>query len=158
MLNMDHRQLISDYEAAPALVRKSVAGLSREQLTARPIAGKWSILEVVCHLADFEPVYAGRMKWVIAEDDPILPSGNPDRFAARLAYHDRDLEEELTIIEATRRSMTRILRTLSTADFARTGRHTVDGPLSVETLLKRVTGHVTHHLPFIEEKRKALGV
>ncbi len=155
---MDFSRLIADYEAGPARLRTLVKGLGQEQLKARPVAGKWSILEVVCHLGDFEPIYASRMKWVIAEDGPLLPSGDPDRFAARLAYHERDLAEELSIIEAVRTSTTRILRTLTPADFARTGTHTSDGPLSVEQLLTRVTGHITHHLPFIEEKRKALGL
>ena len=54
--------LIDTYLAGPALLREAVAGLNRDQLLARPVPGKWSTLEVVCHLADFEPVYADRMK------------------------------------------------------------------------------------------------
>src|SRR5665213_678864 len=57
--------------------------------------GKWSTLEVICHIADFEPVYADRMKRVIAEDYPLLLAGDPDIFQARLAYSNRDAEEEL---------------------------------------------------------------
>ncbi len=153
---MDQTALIRDYEAGPGQLRLLVQGLSAEQLTARPIPGKWSILEVVCHLADFEPIYAGRMKWVIAQDQPLLPGGDPDLFAARLAYHERDVEEELAIIAAVRSSTARILKTLKPGDFARTGQHTSDGPLSLEQLLSRVTGHITHHLPFISEKLAAL--
>ena len=46
--------------------------MTQEQLIARPIPGKWSTLEVVCHLADFEIVYADRIKRVIAENEPTL--------------------------------------------------------------------------------------
>ncbi len=46
-----------------------MAGVSREQLDAHPVPGKWSICEVVCHIADYEPVYADRMKRVIAENE-----------------------------------------------------------------------------------------
>jgi hypothetical protein len=65
---VDYSQLINDYLAGPQLLRKAVAGLSREQLLARPIPGKWSTLEVVCHLADFEIVCADRLKRVVAEN------------------------------------------------------------------------------------------
>jgi hypothetical protein len=69
-------QLIDDYLAGPPLLRQAVAGISREQFIARPIPGKWSTLEVVCHLADFEIVYADRIKRVV----PLLRASAPARF------------------------------------------------------------------------------
>src|SRR6516164_969377 len=95
-------QMTDAYLAALQTLRRAVAGMSREQLTARPVPGKWSTLEVVCHLADFDPIYADRMKRVIAEDRPALLGADQDRFAAALAYHQREAEEELAIIEKTR--------------------------------------------------------
>ena len=77
-------QLIDDYLAGPARLRKAVAGLSREQLLARPVAGKWSTLEVVCHIVDFDPVYSDRMKRTIAEDNPQILGADEKRFAALL--------------------------------------------------------------------------
>ena len=68
--------LIDDYLAGPQLLRKAVAGMSQEQLIARPVAGKWSSLEVICHLADFEIVGADRIKRVIAENEPTLLGGD----------------------------------------------------------------------------------
>ena len=62
--------LIEQYLAGPSELRAAVKGMTREQLVARPVAGKMSTLEVVCHLVDFDPVYAQRMKCVIAEDSP----------------------------------------------------------------------------------------
>lgn len=153
---MDTKTLITQYAAGSGELRAAVAGMTREQVLARPVPGKWSTLEVVCHLADFEPIYADRMKRVIAENEPNLPSGDPDVFAARLAYHDRDLGEELNLIDVTRRQMLRILSQLAPADFARTGRHTMDGPLTLEELLHRITIHIPHHVQFIAEKRAAL--
>ncbi len=105
-------QKIADYLDGARLLREAVRGLNREQLLARPVAGKWSTLEVVCHLADFEPILADRMKRVIAEDRPQLIGADEGRFAAALAYHERNLEEELTIVEHTRSQLARILRTL----------------------------------------------
>ena len=151
-------QLIEEYLAGPSLLRRAVAGLNAEQLRARPIPGKWSTLEVVCHLSDFETVYADRMKRVIAEQEPPLRNGDPDLFAASLAYESRDLDEELTLIEMKRRQMARILQAVPPQAFGRTGIHSSDGPISLETLLRRITGHIPHHARFIDQKRKALGV
>ena len=138
------------------MLREATRGMTREQAVARPIAGKWSTLECVCHIADFEIVYADRLKRVIAENEPTMFGGDPDVFAAALAYHERDLNEELSLIEACRAQVARILRTLKDADFDRVGKHSEAGPLSLQTLLERVTGHIAHHVKFIDEKREAL--
>src|SRR5215470_13004230 len=96
-------QMIDAYLAGVQTLRRAVAGMSREQLLARPVAGKWSTQEVVCHLADFDPILADRMKRVIAEDRPTLLGADENRFVSALAYPERDVAEELDIIEHTRR-------------------------------------------------------
>jgi uncharacterized damage-inducible protein DinB len=152
------QEMIDTYLAGPPMLRRAVAGMSREQVTARPVPGKWSTLEVVCHLADFEPILADRMKRVIAEDRPTLVGADENRFAAALAYAERDLEEELVLIERTRSQMARILRTLRPEALARVGVHNERGPRTLEQLLATVSSHIPHHVRFIEEKRKALGL
>jgi hypothetical protein len=154
---MDNNRMIEDYIAGARQLRDGVSGLLPAEVKLRPIAGKWSTLEVVCHLADFEIMYADRMKRVIAEHEPRLPSGDESLFAARLAYHDRDLGLELALIDAIRGQVATILRTLRPDDFQRCGIHSEAGPLTLETLLQRAAGHITHHLKFIAEKRQALG-
>ena len=150
--------LLTDYLAGPGALRKAVEGLTREQLVARPVPGKMSTLEVVAHLADFEPVYADRMKHVIAEDQPSFAGGFHQQFAEHLAYDQRDIEEEINLMKVTRSQMVRILRSLPTAAFERTGIHSVDGAMTLRTLLERITNHIPHHAQFIAEKRKAMGL
>src|SRR5437763_13524503 len=115
--------LIEQYLQGPQQLRQAVAGITGEQLLARPVAGKWSTLEVVAHLADFDPILADRVKRILALDNPPLTGADENRFAAALAYHDRDLEEELAIIERTRSQLARILRKQSDAVLQRTGVH-----------------------------------
>ena len=153
---MDHDALIEQYLAGPDLLRRAIAGLTKGQLLARPIPGKWSTQEVVCHLADYEPIYADRMKRVIALKEPELLKGDPGLFAERLAYDQRDVQEELALIELVRKQMARILRSLTPEDFQRKGGHSRDGALTLEELLQRITGHIPHHVRFIEEKKKVL--
>ncbi|MCA9143861.1 MAG: DinB family protein [Planctomycetaceae bacterium] len=149
--------LIDQYLAGPQKLRHAIVGMTDGQLDATPIPGRWSTRQVVCHIADFEPVYADRMKRVIAMSEPTFFGGDPDVFAARLAYDRRDVDEELQLIEAVRNHMARILHSLAEEDFQRIGHHSEDGPLTLETLLRRITEHIPHHLRFIEEKRKVIG-
>jgi uncharacterized damage-inducible protein DinB len=152
------RELVDAYQAGTSDLRKAVAGMTREQLLARPVPGKWSTLEVVCHLVDFEPIYAERMKRVIALDKPQLLAADETKFANALAYHDRDLEEELAVIDVTRRQMVRILRQLPDDAVNRVGIHSERGPRTLGDLISGVIDHVKHHLPFLVEKRRALGL
>ncbi len=152
------QELIDQYLAGPVVLRDATVGLTPSQLAAHPIPSKWSIAEVVCHLADFEIVYADRIKRVLAEEKPALLSGDPDRFAADLIYDKRNIAEELSLIEAIRRHLAVILQNCSASKFQRVGLHSQDGELTLETLLQRVTAHIPHHVPFIVEKRRAMGL
>ncbi len=153
---MSHRELIDAYLAGSHHLRDAVAGMSDEQLDAKPIAGKMSTREVVCHIADFEPVYADRMKRVIAENNPPLRGGDPDVWMKALSYDARDIATELDLITVVRTQMGRILQTLPDAAWSRVGVHSEAGPLTLEELLRRITNHMPHHIKFIEEKRAAL--
>ena len=153
---MKYAGLIEEFERGAGIVAEAVRGMSGEDLRKRPVAGKWSTLEVVCHLADFEIVGADRVKRVIAEDRPTLPDGDENAFAARLAYHKREIEDELQVIAGIRAQVTRILKSLAEEDFSRVGNHTAAGPLTLEQLVERMAKHVRHHVKFIEEKRAAL--
>jgi hypothetical protein len=150
--------LIDEYLAGVEPLRKSVAGMTREQLLARPIPGKWSTLEVVCHLADFDPILADRIKRIIALDRPPLIGADENRFAETLAYHERDLNEELAIIANTRAQLARILRRQPDSVLQRVGVHSERGELTLERMLTITTRHIPHHVKFINEKRQALGL
>jgi uncharacterized damage-inducible protein DinB len=150
--------LIDNYLAGAKTLRDAVRGMTREQVTARPVAGKWSTLEVVAHLSDFDPILADRIKRIIALDNPPLIGADENKFAAALAYQDRDLEEELTIIDTTRRQLARILRKQPDSVLQRFGTHSERGQLTLEKLLTMATNHIPHHVKFIAEKRQALGI
>jgi anti-anti-sigma regulatory factor len=150
------QELIVKYDQGPTQLREAIAGLSSIQLRIPAPPGAWSVLQIVCHIADFELVYADRMKRVVAEDCPTLFGGDPDVFAAKLAYAQRNLEEELDVILTVRREVSRFLKTLVPADFERNGKHSEDGPLTLMRLLERIAGHIPYHVDFIERKKKTL--
>jgi len=149
---------IDAYLDGPVKLRRAVAGMSTTQLEARPVPGKWSTLEVVCHLVDSEQAWCHRMKRVIAEEKPLLIGYDESRFTATLRYHDHDLDTELTLMEGMRAQMALVLRALPEATWTRTGVHSERGLITLEEMLQAEVEHVPHHIAQIMEKRRALGL
>ena len=118
---MDQAALLDAYLGGPARLRSAVTGLSREQLVSRPIAGRWSVLEIVCHLVDTEASIAHRIKRILSEDRPLFDRVKPELMRAALAYHDRDVEDEMGLFDLTRRQTGRILRATPPEAWERTG-------------------------------------
>ncbi len=150
--------LIEAFQTAPALVRGVMMDMNESQLKARPIAGKWSTLEVLAHLVDSDQAWCHRVKRAIAEDRPLLIGYDETRFTAALGYQDRLLDEELALFVGMRDQMARVLRGLDDAAFSRVGVHSERGLVTVEEMIRLETEHVHHHVRHILEKRHALGL
>jgi uncharacterized damage-inducible protein DinB len=158
MPSTSHSELIDAYLDSLPRLRRAVADLSPEQLRSRPVPGKWSTLEVVCHLVDSEQAWCHRLKRVIAEERPLLIGYDESRFTAALPYHEADLEEELALLEGMRRQMARTLRAQPESAWLRTGVHSERGLVTLAEMLQAEADHVPHHLAQILEKRRALGL
>src|SRR5262245_30707672 len=98
-------ELLDAYIAGIESISQAVHGLASAHLRARPVAEMWSILEVICHIADSEALFADRMKRVLAEDRPTFIFADPVSYAATLAYHERDASEEVALTTLVRRQM-----------------------------------------------------
>jgi len=155
---MDTATLLDAYLAGPRDLRPVVADLTREQQLTRPVPGKWSVLEVVCHLADTEANIAQRIKRVLSEDRPQFDRFQPDQVLAALAYHARDVEEEIALIDLTRRQIVHILRGSPPEVWERTGIVNGRGARTTAQMVNGAVEHLRHHLPFLLEKRRALGL
>jgi uncharacterized damage-inducible protein DinB len=148
--------LISIYERGVGELNAAVAGITGAQARARPIPGKWSTLEVLCHLADCEQFYADRLKRTLAMERPLLLGADGSRYPDPLCYQQRDLAEELELVRITRANMARILHLLPEAAWQRTAVHSETGLVTLRQLVFHAIRHIQHHLPFIAEKRAAL--
>ena len=100
-VSMD-RHLIEGFEACGPRLRQAVAGMSPEELTARPGPGDWSILELVIHLADSDSIAIDRMKRMLIEDNPQLLYADETAYVRLLASHEQSLEDALTLFELGR--------------------------------------------------------
>jgi uncharacterized damage-inducible protein DinB len=150
------RAVIEAYAAGPARLRAAVQGLTRAELTARPGPGKWSILEVVVHIADSDAISIDRMKRMICEDNPSLLYADETAYVERLHTHEQDLEDALTLLEVGRRQWARVLRLLPDEVFERTGQHNRAGTVTVGRMVASYVKHLNDHLQFILGKRERL--
>lgn len=157
---MTPAELADQYLAGAAALRAAVAGMTTEQLVARPVPGRWSTLEIVGHVADFDLILIDRMKRIVAytTDVPLLLVADEELYAKEMNYHARDAEEELALVDAARRHAARMLRNLRPGQLQLVGCHNKRGLMTLEKVVQMATNHLLHHLPFIAEKRKALGV
>jgi hypothetical protein len=149
-------QIIANYEQAIEAYRKSVAGMSRDQVLARPIPGKWSTQEVISHVADTEIYFTDRIERTIALERPLLMDVDERPYPQRLHYQEFDLEEQLALFTALRKHIVRILKMQPPETWQRTAIHTGTGLVNLRQLVQQATRHARHHLPFIAEKRAAL--
>ena len=148
--------LISAYERGVAELRAAVAGLTGEQVRSRPVAGRWSTLEVVCHLADAEQFFADRLKRTVAMDRPLLLGADASRYPEPLRYQEHDLQQELDLVAATRLQTARTLRLVAPDAWRRTAVHSETGLVTLRQLLRHAVNHLRHHLRFVAEKRAAM--
>jgi uncharacterized damage-inducible protein DinB len=151
------RDLIGRYEAGGEKLRRAVAGLTREDLQARPGPGAWSVLEVAIHLADSDAISIDRMKRILTEDDPPLLYANENAYAERLHPHAQDIEDALLLFEAGRRQWARVLRLLPDEAFQRKGTHNRRGAVTLGGLVADYIAHLDKHLEFVLAKRANLG-
>ncbi len=150
--------LISAYENGVEELRIAVAGMTLEQLRSRPVAGKWSTLEVVCHIADCEQFFADRLKRTVAMDRPLLLGADGFHYPEPLAYQEHDLNDELDLVAVIRRQMARTLRLVAPDAWQRTAVHSETGLVTLRQLLLHAINHLRHHLRFVAEKRAAMKV
>ena len=149
-------ELIAAYEQGIEDLRSAVAGMTSEQVLARPISGKWSTQEVVGHIADSEVFMSDRIVRTIAMDRPLLMKADDQCYIERLNYQGFDLNEELDLLTSLRRHVVRILRMQPDDVWQRTAVHSESGLVTLRQLVLQSVRHLRHHLPFIAEKRAVL--
>jgi hypothetical protein len=127
------------------------------QIVASPEApGKWSIREVVQHLADAELVGGFRLRMVLAHDRPPLTGYDQDLWASRLKYREVEIRDAFEQFAALRGANVRIWQQLSPMDLVRVGIHSERGEESLEHMRRQFAGHDLLHLQQLERIRASL--
>ena len=152
------RQPLEVLAETPQALRRAVAGLTPLQDATPERPGKWSVRQVVQHLADSELVGGFRFRMVLAHDAPELPGYDQDLWAERLRYQDSDLETALSDFATLRALNLRLLRRATPDDLRRVMRHAERGDEALGSqIIPMYAGHDLRHLAQIRRIRQAIG-
>jgi uncharacterized damage-inducible protein DinB len=139
----------SDVIAATAgKLRDIVTSLSDEQLNRSPASGKWSIREIICHLADCEIVFAFRIRQTLAEPHHMIQPFDQDIWAK--PYTAYTTAAALVTFTAVREWNVALFRSLSADDLSKPVTHPERGTMTLQTVIETMGGHDNNHLRQIE--------
>src|SRR6476659_2203302 len=147
--------LIRRYEAGPARLKAALAKVPAEAMKWRPGPGKWSVLEVVCHCGDSEANGALRIRYLVAEPDPLIVGYDQARWAEVFDYHQAPIGPALATVEAVRANTAALLKRLPEKAWSVSGRHTESGSYTVEDWLGIYAEHLEKHSGQIERNLAA---
>ena len=132
--------------------------LRDEQLRVPEKPGKWSILEVVWHLADVEIVLGFRYRMVAAEPGRSVPAINQDAWVTELDYNGRGLEDALEHFAHVRTVNLRFLKDLPKERFEHFAMHEERGKETLEDMVRLYAAHDCYHLHQIDRIKTAIGI
>jgi hypothetical protein len=154
---LGNRDPLEVMRSTPEQLAKVVNEVPTHLITAPESTGKWSIAQVIQHLADSEIVGGFRFRMVMTADRPPLTAYDQDLWAERLRYSEVNVREALEEFTVLRRSNVRLFENASSEDWMRVGVHSERGEESLRHLLNLYAGHDIVHLRQIDRIRKAVG-
>lgn len=147
---------ISVLRETPSALERVIKSTSPEMLARPEAPGKWSMGEVLAHLADSDVVWAWRLRLILAQDRPQLTGYDQDRWAARLGYREAAPRDSVALFSVLRNANLRLLEQTKTEDLQRVGVHVERGEESLGHQIKLYAGHDILHRNQLERIRRAV--
>jgi hypothetical protein len=136
--------------ATPKKLERLLKGVSTAKLRKRPAPTKWSISEIVAHLADSELVRSFRTRMILGAPGTPIQAFDQDVWVAALHYEKRDTRKSLALFHALREANLELLKTLTKEQWQQSGLHAERGEESIETMSLMSAGHDSNHIGQIE--------
>jgi len=136
-------------------LQKLVKPLNKKQLSTRPEPGKWSITEILAHLADAEIVGSWRMRLVIGSNGVPIQAFDQDVWAQTFDYPRRDPKVSLETFRVLRENNLRMLKALPKNLWENHGMHSERGKETLAHIVRMFAGHDLNHLAQVERIAKA---
>jgi len=137
--------------STPACIGALLAPLPAEHLTWTPAPSRWSIAQIVAHLADAEVVGAYRFRMILGAPGTAIQAFNQDDWAREMSYATRDTGASLALFAALRTALVALITGLDDEKLDRFGVHAERGKESVRHLISLYAGHDLNHLAQIEK-------
>jgi hypothetical protein len=138
----------------PKKLQQLIKPLDKKQLAKRPEPGKWSITEIVAHLADTELVGGWRMRLILGNDGAPLQPFDQDVWAETLGYSKRDANISLETFRVLREANLAMLKSLPKSLWENYGMHQERGKETIAHIVRMFAGHDLNHLVQVERIAK----
>lgn len=147
---------LDEDESVVAVLNDQVDGVTRRfdgvpetRGDYRYAPGKWSLKEVIGHLADTERVFAYRALRLGRGDETALPGFDDQSYVARMQAEELSLADVVQDWRAVRSATLTLFRNLPAGAWQRRGTAS-DHPISVRALAYVIAGHTRHHFEVID--------
>jgi hypothetical protein len=141
--------------ATPAKLRRVVEGTPRRLLTRSPAPGKWSIAQIVAHLADTEVVFAYRLRMILSRDGTEIQAFDQEKWADVVEYDRVNPADAVAVFTAVRRANLALVARLSPKRRKQYGLHQERGRETIDHMQRMNAGHDLNHLAQIARILKA---
>jgi uncharacterized damage-inducible protein DinB len=142
----DPRQVIA---STPSRLREFLDSLGDSRANQSPAPGKWSVREILCHLADCEIVFAFRLRQTLAEPHHVIQPFDQDVWARN--YTAYDAQSALAVFTAVRDFNTRLIASLPPEALSKPVSHPERGTMTFQTIVETMGGHDLNHIAQIEK-------
>jgi hypothetical protein len=146
-------ELLERFRRGAELVAVAITGAAGPEFDFKPEPGKWSVRQIVAHLADAEAVTVIRFRRVIAEDNPTLIAWDQNALAEKTDYQKRKPSQALETMRILRADNYELLKGLAPEVYSRAANHTERGRLTLLDLLRGSAEHAESHAAQIREVR-----
>lgn len=144
-------------QSTPQKLASLIKGLDKKRLTQAPAPGKWSISEILAHLADTELVAGWRMRLVLGHNGTPIQAFDQDVWATTFRYRSRDPKVSLQTFAALRQSNLILLKSVSKNLWENYGMHEERGKESIAHMVRMFAGHDLNHIRQVETMARELG-
>jgi hypothetical protein len=127
-------------------IEKLIKGVPKGRLVKRPAPAKWSVAEILAHIADTEIVAGYRMRSVLGSPGTPIPAFDQDKWAEAENYAKQDPRLSLEVYRTVREANLRLLKSLKPEQWKHFGIHAERGEESVERITQMMAGHDLNHL------------
>jgi hypothetical protein len=142
----ERKEKLDAYARAAAELDAALERFPREMWSFKPGPDRWSIHEVLLHLADSEANSYIRCRRLVAEPGSAVLAYDEERWTAELHYHDQDPEEAVELFRLLRGTTAKLLRRLPPAIWAHTIEHSESGTMTLDDWLAIYAAHIPAHI------------
>jgi uncharacterized damage-inducible protein DinB len=150
MANAEGQDPMKVQAATPKKLARLIEDIPAEKLRKRPAPEKWSVAEILAHLADVEIVIGWRMRSILGDPGTAVQAYDQNAWVIAGHYEKRDPRKSIELQRALREANLALLKTLTPEQWKQFGQHAERGKESIEYIVRMVAGHDINHIQQIE--------